>query len=152
MLVASGLFVSQVPATLSGLYIQMSGQGVIVNSQSGLNIILQSGTGVITQTISGYEVSVAPLMGVRTRAILAITTNSGGQVLASGNIHSVTVKSVAVSADLYIGGAQGIDYPYSGYGLRLAPSEAITLDVNNFNLISVCATVANDPVSYIGVI
>lgn len=135
----------------SGIYIIVqSGLGVV--AQSGLQVVIQSGTPIIAQTVSGYEISIGPSIGVRTRAVLRVTANSGGTILASGNIHSVTVKAVSISADLYIGGVQGIDYPYSGYGLRLATSEAVTLDVANFNLVSVCATISGDQVSYIGVI
>lgn len=143
--VASGLFISQVTATLSGQYVQISGQGVLI---SGQTVVVASG--VYTVAESGLGILIGGGPGIRTRAILPVTSNSGGATLVSGIVRSVTVKSL--SGAIYIGGTTGIDMPYAGYGMLLAGGEAITLDVNNFNLIKVCAAVSGDPVSYIGVV
>lgn len=143
--IGSGIGIIQPASSLSGQYVQISGQGVLI---SGQTIVVASGVYTIPQSGLGILIGGGP--GVRTRAILAVSNVSGGVTLVSGIVRSVTLKSL--SGAIYVGGATGIDMPYSGFGMLLAGGEAITLDVNNFNLINACAATSGDPVSYIGVI
>jgi len=41
--------------------------------------------------------------------------------------------------------------PYSGYGLQLAPGDALSIDINNLNKIRVFAQISGDKVSYLGI-
>jgi hypothetical protein len=134
-IVASGLFISQVTATLSGQYVQISGQGVLI---SGQTVVVASGLQVI-QRVPGT---------LRARAVQRITDLSGGQVLASAGTVAVAMKSL--DGDLYVGGAQDIDFPYSGYGMVLTQGDAMTVDIQNPNLISLMAIVSGYRVSYLG--
>jgi hypothetical protein len=147
--VASGVVVVATVSVGSGLYI-INDSGVYVRVESGSFIQIQSGVGVIIQSGVHTQTTFTPSVGVRTRSLLRVTSDSGGITLLSGDIHSVTIKNL--SGDIYVGGSQGIDYPYNGYGMILCNGEALTLDVNNFNLISVCAVNSGDLISYIGII
>jgi hypothetical protein len=60
----------------------------------------------------------------------------------------MTVRSL--DGDIYLGGSSGIEYPYNGYGMLMQQGDSMTLDVNNFNLVSVCAGVSGNRVSYVG--
>lgn len=142
VIVQSGLgVVGSFSASVSGQPVALT-SGTIVVGQSGISVIFRSGTNMSVEAL--------PSTGVRTRAILACTTNSAGTQLVSGVVHSVTIK--ALSGAMYVGGAAGVDMPYSGYGMLLAGGEAITIDVGNFNQVRVCAATNNDPISYIGIV
>ena len=101
------------------------------------------------QILSG-NITIIASTGVRTRALLNVTGASGGAALASGDIHSMTMK--ALSGTIYVGGAAAGDAPFSGQGFLLANGEAVSLDVDNFNRVLVCAVTSGDLVSYVGVI
>lgn len=168
VIVQSGLgVVGTFTASISGQPVALT-SGTMVVDQSGLNVIVQSGLGVVgsfTTSVSGQPVALVsgtqvglsglavttyptPASVVRTRGILLITDASGGQTLASGGIISLSVRSL--DGDIYAGGSVGIEYPYSGYGMLMQQGDTLSLDVGNFNLVSVCASVSGYRVSYIG--
>ena len=91
-----------------------------------------------------------PPREVKTGGLVTVTSDSGGIVLASGEVQSVLVKALSGnSGGIYIGGE---NYrPYSGYGFLLEPGEAVNLDVDNFNRIYLYAVVSGDIVTYTGV-
>ena len=120
----------------SGVYVISD---IEVNESSGLSVIVQSGIGITSYVPSG----------VRTRSILLVSDVSGGVTLLSGNVVSATVKPL--SGGMYLGGTAGIDMPYSGYGFLVASAQSVSMDINNFNAIKVCAIVSGDPISYMGV-
>lgn len=164
--VASGSIVS----VLSGAYV-VAGSNITSGSVQVSGAVIISGnvtvlSGSIVSTLSGCfvtaavpitsgsviisgNVSIIAGTAVRTRLLLYPTALSGGSLLLSGDVTSVTIKSL--SGDVWIGGTAALDYPYSGSGFLLTTSEAISLDVDNFNLVSVCANVSGSWVSYIGV-
>lgn len=75
-----------------------------------------------------------------------VTAVSGGIVLSSGEVVSVSVKALSTnSGDIYVGGEAP---PYSGAGFLLEPGEAWNLDVDNLNKVRLFAAVSGDIVSY----
>ena len=150
VIVESGLGVT----IASGLGVSISGQHVYV--ESGVHVVSLSGTVHVTVDnepivkVSGQTIDTYTPTAVRTRDILTPTALSGGTLLLSGDVISVTVKSL--SGDVYVGGVTSPDLPFSGHGLLLAAGEAWSLDIDNFNKIRVCAPVnSGDMVSYAGV-
>lgn len=146
VVVQSGLgVVGSLTVNVSGQPVTVSGQpvaivsGSIVTGQSGLNVVAQSGLGVITPSV----------IAVRARAILLVTADSGGQTLVSGVITTAFVRSL--DGEIYLGGNTGIDMPYSGYGILVQQGDRLSIPVNNFNLINVCAAISGNRISYGGV-
>jgi hypothetical protein len=79
-----------------------------------------------------------------------VPAHSGGIVLSSGEVVSVTVKALAKnSGDIYVGGADVP--PYSGAGFCLEPGEAWNIDVGNLNEVRIVATVSGDRITYGGI-
>jgi hypothetical protein len=157
-------------ALVSGTQVGLSGLQVIVQSglqtilQSGTIVVLASGSAVIVSTsgqpealVSGTQVGLSglytnaypvPAAAVRARLSQKFSDVSGGQILLSAGVTSVSLRSL--DGDVWVGGAQGIDYPYSGYGMLMSIGDSLGLDVANPNLISVCATISGQRVAYIG--
>ncbi|MDP2665182.1 MAG: hypothetical protein Q8P23_00840 [bacterium] len=96
------------------------------------------------------NITILASTGVRARALLVTTGASGGATLLSGDVHSVTVK--ALSGIVYVGGTAAGDLPFSGQGFLLGNGEAVSMDVDNFNRVSVCAVTSGDLVTYFGII
>jgi hypothetical protein len=101
--------------------------------------------------VSGEIVDIKTPTQIKTGPTRVIPSTSGGVVLHSGSVVSVTVKAGnANSGDIYLGGAT--DRPYSGQGLVLDAGEAINIDVNDFGAIYLFATVSGDVVTFCGVL
>ena len=139
----------------SGHGVLISGQTVIAASgvyhASGIGVVIQSGVGVTLN--SAAYVTPLPAGGIITRAILGTTAASGGQIICSSEsiaCRSLTLKSL--SGTLYIGGTAQSNMPFIGYGMLITAGEAVTLEVNNFNLVRACAAVSGDTLSVLGVI
>ena len=168
------VFVSGIVGLLSGSYVNIgsgvgvitsiSGQAVfisgIVDLKSGAYVNIGSGVGVVT-SISGQAVfvsgtvnvisgtvSIMPPSVIHTRAITRFSDVSGGTTLASGGIQSLSLRSL--DGDIYVGGTLGIDMPYSGYGMLVQQGDALTIDIQNFNLVAICASISGYRVSYMG--
>jgi hypothetical protein len=129
---------------VSGAVVGLSGLQVIV--QSGLLVIVQSGLQVFAQ--SGLHVVTAPASAVRARPVKLINNNSGGETLVSGGVISLILRSL--DGDVYVGGSEGTEYPYSGYGLLMRQHDAVSFDVDNFNRVNVFAATSGHRVSYAG--
>jgi len=129
--VSSGLHVIQE----SGAFVQISGQHVYVES------------GVYAA--SGIMDGIATV--IKTDAVRVITADSGGEVLHSGPILSMTVKALAANtSDIYLGGVAPCR-PYSGFGFAIGGGEAKSYDVNNFDACYLCATTSGDKVTFDGI-
>lgn len=146
VVVQSGLgVVGSLTVNISGQPVNVSGQpialvsGSIVVGQSGLNVVVQSGLGVVPPAV----------IAIRARPVMLVTANSGGETLVSGLVTTAFIRSL--DGDFYIGGNAGVDMPYSGYGILLQEGDRISIPINNFNLINVCATVSGRRISYGGV-
>lgn len=99
--------------------------------------------------ISGEAVDIIPPTTIRVRDMLIPSSASGGTVLESGEVRSVTLT--AISGDHWVGGVDD-EAPYSGHGFLLARGNAITYGIDNFNRIRVMAdTTSGRWVSYTGV-
>jgi len=83
-----------------------------------------------------------------TRAdVMFVTAASGGVILSSGEIKSVTLKAFAKnSGDIYVGGPD--TKPYSGRGFCLEPGESWNIDVENLNKALLVAVVSGDRVTW----
>lgn len=142
-----------VTANVSGQPVVVSGQPVTVSG----NVVKISGETVATQI---------PTLG-RTRGIVQVSSNSGGDLLASGDVKSVTVRMgqkasggtndasgfVLVGYDIAgerpFVGANPHEYN-SGYGFILFPGDGYTVEINNMNKIRVVSKLSGEYVSYIG--
>jgi len=94
-----------------------------------------------------YTGAVSPAEKVEKGGVLFVPANSGGIILSSGEVVSVTVKALSRnSGDIYIGGPD--NPPYSGHGYLLEPGEAVNLDVQNLNKIRLVAVVSGDIVTW----
>lgn len=160
-----------------GVLVQ-SGAGVVVNS--GVGVTVQSGLSLwsmfpnglaydvqgggapdilyilpdtaTTTTTSGL-VTITP-NEIKTNAAtnpLAVSSTSGGDILTSNAITSITIKSLATSADFYIGGHNIGHMPFSGGGMRLIPSGELTLNIDNIGKVHAFATMSGDMLTYVGV-
>lgn len=155
----SGAFViisGQGVALASGVSTQMSGaqirleSGEYVISQSGIGVVPQSGAGVL---ISGQTVDIGTNTTIFTDKVL-VGMISGGIQLTNRGVVSATLKAPSWnSGDIFVGGADLVipTRPYSGFGMQLEPSEAISLDVDNPNRGYAFAEVSGDEVLIIGV-
>ena len=145
------------------LWIQSSGQGVILPSTQQIQISGQgtflpatqvvkiSGDMVVVASggITGVTATVTALTSIKTGAVKRVTGVSGGTVLFSGVVQSVTMKSL--DGDIYVGGS-GNNRPYSGFGFLLDKGEGVSFDVSNFDAIYVCApATSGNRVSFYGV-
>ena len=140
----------------------ISGQSVTI--ASGLQVIVQSGvilmSGYINATwLSGLYVASGVAVAVPTSGLninnsgnpLQLTDASGGAILWSALVYSVTLKCLTSNVgDIYVGGHLAGQMPYSGQGFVLSPGEIITLDVPQIGFIRACAALSGDWVTYIG--
>jgi len=135
--------------------VNISGQ--FVQIQSGQTIQLP-----VTQIVktSGETVVIAsgqtPLMlaptGGKARGLLAVTGASGGVILTSGAVVSMTTKALAGNAgDIFVGFNESTEMPYSGYGFLLDAGESWSFDIDEIGKTRVFATTSGDLVSYGGV-
>jgi len=160
--VQSGIFVN-VGTALSGLDIQVdiSGDSVVVSSGviditggavsiSG-NVITMSGNMIETHIMSG-EVTVEQKASdtINIGAFATPTAESGGTQLSSGAVHSVIIRNMSGNQDVFVGGSGNTTNPYSGYGYCLEMDEKLTIDVQNFSEISLCANISGQLVTYMG--
>jgi len=124
---------------------KISGETVI-GKVSGETLIARVSGETITAKVSGETVSVGP--GPSISALMRqVSSSSGGVVLHSGAILSVTVKNLAGQADMYIGGAN--TRPYSGSGFCLYSGEGVTMDVDGLDDVYVFACTSGQRVSWI---
>jgi len=161
--VVSGEVIARVsgqPVTISSGHIQVvsgqviariSGQPVTISSGhihvvSGQVIAKVSGE---TVKISGETVDIQVPTSVQTGAVLHPTAASGGTIATSGAVKAAIFKSL--SGEVYLGGQGLLNRPYPNYGFLLAAGEAVSLDIDNFGRVRICAITSGDPVSFIGV-
>jgi len=133
---------------LSGEVISKISGEVVRAEQYGTWISKISGETVI---ISGQDINIIPATQVKTGPIRILNSDSGGIVLHSGSVKSLTVKALSTnSGDIYIGGVN--DRPYSGYGFLLAAGEGKSYDIDNFSKIYLMAVISGDRVTFDGII
>lgn len=155
-------------------------------AQSGTNAIqvATSGFPYVVAKVSGEAVSISgniiigrfsgetfkqqiPTTG-RARGIAKVTSNSGGDLLASGDVKTMTIRMVQkasggtndASGYMLVGfdvagerpfvGASGFELD-SGYGtIILYPGDAYTLDIDNMNRMRVVSRMSGEMISYGG--
>ncbi len=120
-------------------------------SISGGVTVLQSGP--LVTKISGETVDIGTPTSVLIQKV-TIGAISGGIQLTSGITVAATVKAASWnSGDIYLGGSNlAAGYrPYSGVGMQLDASEAINVDIDNFNRMYAFASYSGDQVLVIGV-
>lgn len=160
---------------ISGYPVTVLQSGAVTVLQSGAVTVLQSGvlvvdnsgvwveahilSGSITTTsgqgvlISGQTVDIGTPTSVLIQKV-TIGSISGGIQLTSGITVSATVKAASWnSGDIYLGGSNlAAGYrPYSGVGMQLDASEALSADIDNFNRMYAFASWSGDQVLVIGV-
>ena len=134
---------------ISGQVVKVSGETLIAKV-SGETVIGKVSGETVVAKVSGEVVDIKVPTVVKTNSIKVITSASGGQVLHSGSVVSVTIKALSAnSGDIYVGGATNL--PYSGLGFCLEKGEAINLDVSDFGDVYLCATVSGDRVTFLGI-
>jgi hypothetical protein len=143
--IASGTYV-----LTSGVTIAVSGN-VVVSGQVIISgaVSIESGAYFIGE----FNVPVASAVYVVTSGNpLKIPSDSGGVTLVSKEVATVTVKSLAAnSGDIYLGGVEEGEYPYSGQGFVLGIGEALNIDIDNIGKVRACAAISGDRVTYIAV-
>lgn len=101
----------------------------------------------VEQTVNVYTGAAASADAINESNIKEIPANSGGVILSSGEIVSVSIKALKRnSGDIYIGGVN--NPPCSGYGFLLEPGEVWSVDVKNLNQVMLVSIVSGDVVSY----
>jgi hypothetical protein len=139
---------------LSGQGVLVSGQGVrlqsgeYVNVGSGVGVTITSGLGVVAATPTPQ--SVKTLLSGNP---LQLNSESGGIQLVSTAAVSVIVRSLynRNSGDIYIGGSNGSDMPYSGHGFVLEKGDAIALNLDSPHRIRAFAATSGEWISYLAV-
>lgn len=107
-------------------------------------LIIASGVGVLTQTPQSIYINAPSNPQV-------IGATSGGDILTSGRITSITVKALSTnSGDLYVGGHIAGHRPYSGVGYPLAPGNNVTINIQEIGYVRIFAEVSGDLVAYLG--
>jgi len=82
--------------------------------------------------------------------IVAVPANSGGIVLARGDVTGVNLKALSRNSDdIYVGGPD--TRPYSGYGYCLEPGESLQIDISKLEGICVVSMISGDAVTYASV-
>lgn len=140
---------------------ESSGIGVTLNSGAPVSV---SGN-ILIGKFSGETVATQIPTSGRTRGIAKVTSLSGGDLLASGDSKTITVRVVTkasggtndASGFMLLGfdaagerpfvGAAGFELD-SGYGIILYPGDAYTVDMNNMNKIRVCAKLSGEMIAY----
>jgi len=161
--VVSGQVIARVsgqPVTISSGHIQVV-SGEVIARVSGQPVTISSGhiqivSGQVIAKISGETVKISGEIvdiqvptTVKTGALIIPTAASGGTIVTSGSVRAATFKSL--SGEVYLGGTAVNNRPYVGYGFLLAGGEALSLDIDNFGDIRVCAVTSGSHVSFIGV-
>lgn len=124
-------------ANQGAMYVTASGQGVsgiihrLVVAFSGDNVF-EHGSALITNPMR------------------QATNASGGVILSSGSVFSVTVNSMSGNAPVWIGGT-GSQAPFSGKGLQVYGGGSVSLKIDSVDDIRVFAEVSGQLVSWIGV-
>lgn len=115
----------------------------VIDQGSGNYALLVTTSGNIIQTAT-------PTSVINTSSPIAVTSASGGVILSSGVVISITMKSLFTnSGDIYVGGSGS--KPFSGFGHVFSVGDFLSLDIDNYNKVYVAATVSGDKISYIGV-
>ena len=146
-----------VEVDISGDLVQLQSGTIVVSQISGQTLQLQSGTTVqlpVTQVvkISGETVYVTPPTGGKIGALHRVTSNSGGTILTSGAVTSMTVKAKAGNAgEIYVGFSISNYMPYSGFGFQLDGGDGWSLDIDDMGKVRVFGSVSGDFVTYGGV-
>lgn len=100
--------------SMSGVVVKISGE--TVNLASGASVITNAANTVVINN-SGNP--------------LVLTDLSGGVSLWSGVVKTVTLKAPSAnSGDVYIGGHENGQMPYSGQGLPLEPGDVVVITIN----------------------
>lgn len=152
---------------LNALQVASSGMETITVT-SGLGVVTSISGNILTAKMSGETLkSQIPTSG-RARGILQVTGNSGGDLLASGDTNTVTIRMLTkasggtndASGFILIGFDAAGERPYvggagneiqSGYGTTvLYPGDAYTLAIDNMNRIRVVASRSGEMISYGG--
>lgn len=103
-----------------------------------------SGAGVLTQTPQSIHINAPSNPQV-------IGSTSGGDILTSGNINSITIKSLTTnSGDIYVGGHTVGHMPYSGVGYQLEPGNSVIINIQEIGYVHMFAEVSGDKAAYLG--
>ena len=95
-----------------------------------------------------YEYGTALLTG----PLCTATASSGGSVLGSGSVFSVSVVNISGNNPVWVGANASGYQPVSGYGLILYGGAAIDIRIDRVDDIRVCAETSGQMVSWLGVI
>jgi hypothetical protein len=143
-------------AKVSGEVIAISGETVIAKISGETVVAEVSGQAIrvsgetIIAKVSGEVVDIKVPTEIKTGSTRTLSDASGGEVLHSGAVVSVTVKALSAnSGDIYVGGEN--NRPYSGFGFLLEAGEAINVDVSDFSDVYLVATVSGDKVTFLGI-
>ena len=119
--------------------------GTVSTSMSGNIFTLASGANV---TLASYSSGVVTGAGNP----LLLNSNSGGSILTSAAVKTVTLKALlSNSGDIYVGGHVAGNMPYSGVGFVLSAGEMIPLDVPNVGYVRVMGAISGySKVSWVG--
>jgi hypothetical protein len=120
---------------------------------SGINVITQStiASGLYVQ-ISGQGVDIKPPQQIITAGYVLVGAMSGGIQLSSGYVQAVIVRAlINNSGIIFVGGSINMPWYNSFYdicGFPLFPGDAITQPINNLNAIRVVSSVSGDRVAF----
>lgn len=125
---------------MSGLVGILSGEVHVMSGQ----VSIQSGAFV---SISGQPTIYTPT-SVWTNEVIQVTAASGGAAIPSNTVKSMKIKSL--SGGIWVGGTT--QKPYSGFGFLLAAGEVLSLDLDDFSRVRLCASTSGDWATVIGVL
>ena len=127
-------------AKINRLRVNKSGQGALVVASSGVDYVISK--------ISGETVELSVPSTMRVGLIQRVTGNSGGQVLYSGTVKSVSIK--ALNGDIYLGDTTS--RPYSGFGSLIENNDGVSFDWNDLGTLCVVASVSGSTITFMGVV
>ena len=130
----------------SGLVAVLSGDVTVTGGVQVSGTVAVSGE--VRAEVSGDIVDIAVPTSIPAAGIFVVGSQSGGVILTSGSVISVTIKAMSDnSGNIYVAGVA----LQSGEGFVLEPGEAINIDIDNMGRIHLLADVSGDRITYLGV-
>lgn len=166
----SGINYWQDASGVVGVTILSSNISVSTSVNSGLFVVVgsgnyMSGMGVVTSVSGNMLATLTPTQG-RSRGNVPVSSASGGDILASGDCISITIRmlnkgsggAVTQSGLILVGFDAAGERPYasssgiagynSSYGFILTQGDAVTYNIDNMNRLRVYSMLSGEYISY----
>jgi hypothetical protein len=138
------------PSDISGNVASFTDEGKTIIEASGQTIGISFGGNTVQVTTAGSLVTQEqqPTQFIP-GPLVTVTSASGGVRLGANAVSRAVIRSHPQNSGYLFLGSQTFP-PYSGFGFVLAPGEAYSQNVNNFNVFRVYAQLSGDRITYGG--